>query len=407
VVWLVLDALRQDIVGEYVRRGGFADLLRNGAYFSRAFAQGSWTYPSFFSFLTARYPFNCGVSKLLYEDGRLQSVCSDFDEACPTLFSILRQSGYRVASILDGWGVTIRTTAGQEHREDRYFEQNWGWVFGQGRRFLTLGEQREAILGYVNDSRPTSPFFLFVRSLYTHSPYRGIFKDSAYVTRMSQQNWRFRLVEGFIRGLKRFEDECLKPLLESLAGTNRLENTIIILCSDHGDMFWNVEADLRASTPDEEAWRHQLEPYNALVKVPLLISGANMTGVCPQRLRLMDIVPTLLDELQIAYDAEQFDGVSLRRTTDRVLYADSAGQGSGGVAYQAEGPKILMSGRLGTVQYDLTNDDYEQLQLRSNAAHRVSEVREFVARSDRGSGVITSGSDDALMRRLRALGYVD
>jgi hypothetical protein len=407
VIWILLDALRQDIFDEYVRRGGFGELVSRGAYFSRAFAQGSWTYPSLFSFLTACYPFNCGVSKLLYEDGRLTSVGADFDEARPTLFSVLREHGYQVASILDGWGYTVRSTAGQEHREDRYFEDHWGWIYGQGRRFLSLEEQRDAILEYVAQAGPQSPFFLFVRSLYTHSPYRGIFRDAAYVTRMSQRGWRFRLVEGFIEGLRRFEAICLQPVLAALKATGQQENTAIVVCSDHGDMFWSLETDLRRQGPGEEAWRHELEPYQALTKVPLLISGTTLRGAHTERFRLMDVVPTLLDELGVAYDPRQFDGVSVHTPATRPLYADSAGHGYGGVAFTAGGPKLLMSERLGAVAYDIGDDEYERLEQRRDAGDQVGEVKTFVERASRAASFVTRRSDEALIRRLQALGYLE
>lgn len=411
IIWIMLDALRQDIFAEYLSRGGLPDLVENGAYFSQAFAQGSWTYPSVFSFLTGRYPFNCGVSQLVHSDGNLFSLCADFDDTCPTIFSMLREEEYQVASVLDGWGFTIRHTAGQGHREDRYFEQNWGWTYGQGQRFLTLAEQREATLDYVRRVAPDGPFMLFVRSLYTHSPYREIFKSSDYVTRLSQRRRRFPLVEGFIRGLAQFETQYMEPLLETLEQVGQDKNTIIVLCSDHGDMFWNVEDDLRSGKiDDDEVWRHQLEPYNALVKVPLLVSGASFHGHYGKRFRLVDLAPTLLEEVDVGFDVTEFDGVSIRQNSSRPLYADSAGYGNGGIAFQDTGPKLLLSRRLGAVAYDISADEFESLALRREANGEVAELINFVQRTNRFSTAIIAkdnqAHDDALTRRLRALGYL-
>lgn len=408
VVWVMLDALRQDIFEEYLRRGGLADLVDNGVYFPRAFAQGSWTYPSVFSFLTGLYPFNCSVSRLTHTDGVPGSTCADFDDTCPTIFSLLRDHDYQVASILDGWGFTVRTTARLEHREDTYFEENWGWICGQSRRYLSLAELREASRSYIERASKEGPFVLFVRSLYTHSPYRGIFKSADYVTHLSRQRSVARLVEGFIRGLRHFENEYLRPLLETLKRAGKMDDTIIVINSDHGDMFWNVEDDLRAGYLDEEMWRHQLEPYNALIKVPLLITGARMKGVYPHRFRLLDLVPTLLEELGIEYAPVQFDGVSVRRVAPRPLYADAAGVGFGGIAFQAEGQKLLMSHRLGAVSYDITEDQYERLDLRRAAGLGVNSFMEFLEQTSRYSQVELDQDDsEVLMRRLQMLGYIE
>ncbi len=414
VIWLMLDALRADIFAAYLQRGGLQSLAPQALTFPRAFAQGSWTYPSVFSFLTGRYPFNCGVSQLAAHDDAYISLCADFDESCPTLFSILRQQGYQIGSILDGWGYTVRNTAGQEHREDRYFEENWGWFYGQDRRFLTLQEQRDASVDFIRQAAPNGPFTLFLRSLYTHSPYREIFKSSGYVSTLSRRRWRFRIVEGFIRGLQKFEDVYINDILRTLQELNQHDNTIIILCSDHGDMFWDVEDDLRREgIHDEEVWRHQLEPYNGLIKVPLLIWGARATGVYPRCFRLIDILPTLLDQARIAYEPGVFDGVSLYSDGPRPLYADSAGYGNGGIAFQDQGPKLLLSRRLGPAAYDITPDNYERLGDRRDGRAQLSDMLEFVRSAGRYPDTILSPTDDAaspthdaLERRLKALGYL-
>ena len=408
VIWVMLDALRQDIFEEFLRRGGLSDYFDRGAYFPRAFSQGSWTYPSIFSFLTGVFPFNSGTTKLVREDENLYSLCDDFDGNCPTVFSILRDNGYKVGSILDGWGLTVRKTAGQAHREDRYFEENWGWFYGQGRRFLTLDELSSVSRDYILESAAQGPFMLFVRSMYTHSPYRGLFNSAKYVNGLSRRRWAFRLMDGFIRGLQHFEAAYFKPLLAALREAGQLDNTLIIICSDHGDMFWNVEDDLRSEVVNDEVWRHQLEPYNALIKVPLFIWGGQMKGVYPDRFRLVDVLPTLIEELGIDYDTSSFDGISVRRTAPRPLYADSAGYGHSAVSFQDTGAKLLISKRLGKVAYKITEDEYEQLDLRIEADNRLEKLEEFLEQVNRYPLIETAPeSDDALTRRLRALGYID
>jgi phosphoglycerol transferase MdoB-like AlkP superfamily enzyme len=408
VIWIVLDALRQDIFSDYIQRGGLSSLMDEGVYFKRAFAQGSWTYPSFFSFLTGRYPFNCGVSRISHSDGYRVSTCADFDDTCPTIFSILREQGYQISSILDGWGFTVRQTAGQGHREDRYFEENWGWELGQGRRFMSLFELSDFSNSFINKSAQNGPFMIFIRSLYTHSPYKGIFKSTDYVTKLSKKRWKFRLSEGFVRGLAHFEMVYMNSLIETLKNQGALDNTIIVLTSDHGDMFWNLEDDVRKTVVEEEMWRHQLEPYNALVKVPLFIYGTSLRGVYPDRFRLMDLVPTLFDEMGIEYKPEMFDGVSIHTKDARPLYADSAGNGYGGVSLQDVNRKLIMSHRLGGTIYLITEDQYEHLSLRSVLENDLEKFDNFIKKTIRPpyeNDVLDN--DESLHRRLKALGYID
>lgn len=411
IIWIMLDALRQDIFDEYLKRGGFSYLSPGSAYFRSTFAQGSWTYPSVFSFVSGLYPFNCGVSKIRDQNGYFYSQCGDFDETTRDIFGILRDDGYQIASILDGWGFTIRTTAGQEHHEDEYFEKDWGCIYGQNRRFIPLNQLRDASISFIRDTDPEKPFFLFVRSLFTHSPYRDIFKSSEYVTELSRRRWKFRLVEGFLRGLKKFESQYLARLYEEFHQLDQIENTIIIICSDHGDMFWNVEDDLRLnpeSIDNEEIWRHQLEPYNALLKVPLFIWGASLDGVFTSPVRLEDIVPTICDEVGIQYNPLDFDGVSLQINKQRPIYGDSSGSGYGGISYQDGGSKLMMSQRLGHQAYPISETDYERIHLRHDAdAALISEFREFLYQNIRQPQDDGDDGQDVLMRRLRDLGYLE
>jgi membrane-anchored protein YejM (alkaline phosphatase superfamily) len=342
------------------------------------------------------------------EKENLLSICTEYDDAIPTIFSILKNHGYQVGSILDGWGFTVRETAGQVHREDRYFEQNWGWIYGQGRRFITIHELREASLSFIRKSVPDKPFMLFVRSLYTHSPYQAIFKNPEYVNKLSSRRWKFRLVEGFVRGLRYFEKTYLSSLIEALRQADQLESTIIVICSDHGDMFWNLEDDLRSGKVDDEMWRHQLEPYNALIKVPLFIWGGRLKGTIPTRFRLMDLAPTLLDELNIDYDPEEFDGLSLHRKCEhRPIYADSAGYGFRGVAFQDNHSKLIMSDRLGAVSYNINEDEFENISLRKEVIEIPDEFKEFIKRTNRQPDSQQYQDQDVLTSRLRALGYLD
>jgi phosphoglycerol transferase MdoB-like AlkP superfamily enzyme len=301
----------------------------------------------------------------------------------------------------------MRETAGQRHREARYFEQHWGWsALGRGKRFSSLTEIREATISAIESPEPITPFFLLIRSLYTHSPYRGIFDDPDYVIKLSRRGWVSRLVGGFQRGLERWENEFLNPVLRVLDDRGQIDNTIIMIMSDHGEMLWDLEEDLRDSSESDELWRHQLEPYNALIRVPLLIWGTGLRGTYPGVFRLVDVAPTLLDILGLEPDHDAYDGVSLFRPAERPIYADSAGYGYGGVAlYTADG-KYLISERLGNSLYKIDLTEYESLNRRERALDG-DPVRAFVTRHGRFPDLIKEDENDsALVNRLRALGYV-
>ena len=86
-----------------------------------------------------------------------------------------------------------------------------------------------------------------------------------------------------------FLDECIGALLGGLEGSGRLENTIIVYTSDHGDMM------------SEHGLWWKRSYYDGSAQVPLLIHvpasyGSDAgAGVTPGIVELLDLFPTLCD----------------------------------------------------------------------------------------------------------------
>ena len=157
------------------------------------------------------------------------------------------------------------------------------------------------------------------------------------------------------------------------------------------------------------AWTHNIEPYQGLIKVPLLISGAGMQGVHSERFRLVDLAPTLLDLLGIPYEKTDFDGCSLRSDGDRrVIYADSANYCElGGLSFHKDSAKLICSRRLGSVAYPVLDNGYENITTRYRSPELVDGLRHFLSQytrvTDRDGAV---DHERILIDRLRGLGYL-
>lgn len=92
-------------------------------------------------------------------------------------------------------------------------------------------------------------------------------------------------------------------MLTFLQGLNLLDNTLIILTADHGDMFG-----------EHGKWTHGNCLYEEVLRVPLLMRylGVIPSGtVVNQPVQSMDLTPTILDWLGIEIPAD-IQAVSLR-----------------------------------------------------------------------------------------------
>lgn len=354
------------------------------------------------------------MSKIRDTGRYLVAEHSDFDQRCVTIFDYLRLSGYQVVSLLDGWDKTISHTAKQDYKSN-YFALKWGQVLNPEDRFLSTTSLRDKTIEQVlRFAKGQGPFCIFVRSLLTHfkSKYNGAFSNANEIVRAAQLGRHRELFYRIVDSFKEIEVEYIVPLIATLDELDILDETIIIIHSDHGDMLWNFEEDLVDST-DMHTWGHGIEPYNALLRVPLIIRGLGLQGSWPQTFRLVDIVPTLLDALSIPYNPGQLDGFSLELTNaERPLYGDSAGWGDKGLAFSdGEGEKLICSERLHAVSYALPFDGYERLSLRNSAPREELELlRKFLDHNMKGQlseASVSTYEEAQLAERLRALGYLD
>lgn len=108
-------------------------------------------------------------------------------------------------------------------------------------------------------------------------------------------------------GMVRFLDDGVGQILDGLERTGLRENTIVIFCSDHGDLMGEHRMQCKGGVF-----------YDALVRVPLIASwpGHIPQGVQDESLvNLIDIVPTLF-QLQGLEMPRSFQGEPLPGATD-------------------------------------------------------------------------------------------
>jgi arylsulfatase A-like enzyme/Tfp pilus assembly protein PilF len=240
------------------------------------------TLPSHASMLTGLYPPENGLHN--NGDGALADV--------PTLAEILRDHGYQTAAIIGA--VVLHANHGLDRGFDVYDDDMAGGErHGDETHLMRNGRMVvDAAIKWLTGRDVDAPFFCWVHLFDPHAPYDG--HAEIFADRFAQQPY-----DGDIA----FADIQIGRLIEHLHETNQYEDTLIVVAGDHGEGFG-----------DHAELEHGFLLYNSTLRVPLIFSSPSLVAAgrrVPESVSLVDILPTVLDCLQIRTDAHT-SGVTLQ-----------------------------------------------------------------------------------------------
>jgi arylsulfatase len=208
----------------------------------------------------------------------------------------------------------------------------------------------------------------------------------------------------------RYFDDHFNRLLKTLKELGRLENSLIIFTSDHGEGMGE----------HDYYFAHGENLYNSLIHVPLIIKfGRELTGIRTDFVQHADIVPTILKILGIETNLG-FRGNDLRRacSPDREIFAEmisSTNEYESKVSIVSECLKLIHTPVY--KQYELFNliddpyekhnliDDTHYRQRAENLKTRLSKIpKEDLHRLLKGGKQRKLTNEEK--EKLRSLGYV-
>lgn len=461
VVWLVLDTLRADHLGTYGYPLGTSPHLdavgAQGAVFERAIAGSSWTMPSHFHMVTGN--FDAGRERLLSESHQ-------------TAAEILRERGYRTAAVLAN--PSLGRGSGFEQGFETFVDAPPLFLYLDllGKVSLAEGLANRRILStrtvqrllyrktflqsaraegdFINahalrwlDEQGGEPFFLFVNYLDPHEPYdpqepfrsrfaAGVDSEIGFirydrqlgrfisteemtrdvVPRISPEHWR-QMVQLYDAEIA-FLDAQVGALVRELERRNLYDDTILVITSDHGELFGEHGLATHFKALTEEELHVPL-----VIRYPPAIRAGTRVATPVQ---LVDILPTILD--LVGGGVPEMDGRSLRpimagepSAVDGETWSFLLRKPRKGYPHTAPGDlvglrspqaKYVWSSTGMHAFYDLQADAREQQNLFGDGRPpmetrvRVEEWR--VAQGlDRAEGKLDRLTED----RLKALGYID
>ena len=307
IVLLVLDTVRADrtdlVDPTLENTPSMLALGHSGAVYSQAYANSTWSLPSHATLFTGLYPHRHGAGHRIVEvqpmsdsqyQGRLVIEPVPLAEDHETLAELLAQQGYATAAfaanhgffspvfgLLQGFthveseaknALAIETiVAPVLRRAPASMEARYLWWT---RQIVDSHEWVPRALRWI-DERPEGrqPFFLFMNWMDAHEPGAIVGRPSLSVAPPSGRGV-FRTYDTSLR----YQDEALGQLLDGLSDRALLNNTLVVVTSDHGEAV-GASGHFHGGIVRQ----HQ-------VRIPLVVSGPGLSGgVVAHPVQLADI----------------------------------------------------------------------------------------------------------------------
>jgi len=287
VLLIVIDTLRADHLASY----GYARatspnldrLAAEGTLYENAISASSWTLPAHASLFTGLPVRDHGT------DGNHWALEPSFD----TLAERLQRAGFHTAGFSNN--VWTNDATGLKQGFDA-FEEMWHEHQSRGKNIalddpandMGAAKTNDRILSWLDGLKDERPFFVFVNFFEPHMPYRpkspfgvdflppstatlevkrlrSFYSPREYgyilgVPMMRVEGSDLEILTGLYDGEIAYVDSMVGKLVDALRARNLLDDTVLVITSDHGEHFG-----------EHHLLEHKFSLYEPLVRVPLIV----------------------------------------------------------------------------------------------------------------------------------------
>jgi arylsulfatase A-like enzyme len=318
VLFVSFDTLRADHCSAYgyprPTTPRMEEIARDGVRFTTAYAPMPTTLPSHATMFTGLLPRTLGLLK--------NGV--PLAHPAPTLAETLQAAGYRTAAFVSSFVVDrmFGLARGFATYDDRFprgtcknDDGRWETFTLEG-GFCRLGAATRASAeawleqnGYLAGPRGAGekdepPYFLWLHLFDPHDPYQPPAAEAALLPPLGEPPTELARQIAAYDGEVRYADDQVGRLLDRLAAAGRLDDTLVVVVSDHGEGLM------------DHGWMHHgALLYEEAVRIPFLVrwpARLPRGRTVDEPVLLADLVPTLHDLLALPPAVHGVEGVSLR-----------------------------------------------------------------------------------------------
>jgi len=332
VILIVLDTARRDNFSCYgyhrETTPNIDAFAEDGILFTNFIATGPWTLPTHASLFTGMYSSKHGAH---HSDQHEEGI--PLSDENTTLAEMLADNGYYNGAIVSNYAIL--GTQSNIHQGFHYYLiqasqfQNffWGLICKEAgllhkilqNRFFQLNfyklssEINTYTLNWLNRYN-NDPFFLFINYMEPHKGANYLPDGYDKLYGFSWERWdRETVSQKEMEKIIRFErdvspehlqaeydwmdckvhylDHYVGELMSSLKNLNLYDESMIIIMSDHGELFG-----------EHNSFSHTEDLYNELIRVPLIIKypkSVNRKGKIHKYIQTVDLMPEILSVLDL------------------------------------------------------------------------------------------------------------
>jgi arylsulfatase A-like enzyme/Tfp pilus assembly protein PilF len=279
VIIITIDTARADHFGfagySNIKTPNLDKLAQEGIYCSNAYTPAPLTLPAHVSILTGLYPQTHGV-----HDNDLFQLRKSVE----TIAEFLKEKNYHTAGFVSS--IILNHQYGIDQGFDYYDDLHQYAMVNNRIVERTANTTTDAVCSYIKTAK--TPLFLWVHYFDPHFPYQP--------PEPLAKEYASHPYDGEIA----YVDNSIGTLLNCLKQKINLNDSIIVIASDHGEGLGQHDED-----------RHGILMYNSTIKVPLIVKIPGIKpAIIKNNVSLVDIVPTILDFLTLSIP-DYLEGKSL------------------------------------------------------------------------------------------------
>jgi len=280
VLLITLDTTRADFIGIYghrdIKTPNIDRLGKKGVMFQNCYTPVPITLPAHCSIFTGKYPVGHNVRI----NGKYRLAK---DEA--TLTWILKKKGYHTYACIASY--VLMAKFGLNQGFDIYDD-----FLGGDKMHVNFKSEIPANFVYQKfkqwfQKNYTKKFFSWIHFFDPHKPYRP---PAEYIKKGSEKD-KLKRYAGEIE----FVDKYVGKIINDLKSAGVMNKTMVVIAGDHGEAFG-----------EHQEYGHAIFCYEESLKVPLIFYNERIFGnhLIKNRVSLVDIMPTILDLLNMEIPAE-------------------------------------------------------------------------------------------------------
>jgi arylsulfatase A-like enzyme len=418
IILITLDTTRADHLScyGYHRRTcpNIDRLTEDSVLYTHAISPSSWTLPSHASLFTGKFSSSHGAQydpegPLFLTDAisgpktwqkyRARGLAKNEI----TLAEILGQAGYKTGAVVGGpW---MKKVFGLNKGFDYYDDQDISSVNGR------LAPQINASALKWLDEVGRNKFFLFLNYFDPHSPYRPpIEYAKKFLPENTNLQGRNTILEERVALYDAeifYMDYFIGALVASIKQNRLYENSMIIITSDHGELFG-----------EHGKHGHGSYLFQEEIHVPLIVKYPG-TEIAPDQtdipVQLNDIMAMILTRLGLPLPAGIQAGVPPQIGHPLLAEAyplEALSQDGHWRAFFEEDFKFLWNSKGNSLLFNLKDDPHEGKNLitqdPNRAKNMLSEMNRYLAQLPEPEPAAVAGEiDKSTIQALKGLGYVE